>query len=172
MPSIYFGDYLELASGDNEPESALSWRGYEFRVKNPTGETSEWVAFTYPFDEAKLSAILRENMQEGRRLAAAGENQAAIEPLRTAMVFADRTLGIDAPLTTELRREWNAALDNATLDRCRFRPGQRVVVVSGEHVGKTGVIERIGLRNLQPYWVAVNEGELIPVGDDQVEESV
>ena len=28
-----------------------------------------------------------------------------------------------APLTTEIRREWNAALDNATLDRCRYRTG-------------------------------------------------
>jgi hypothetical protein len=28
-----------------------------------------------------------------------------------------------AALTTEIRREWNAALDNATLDRCRYRTG-------------------------------------------------
>jgi hypothetical protein len=170
MPNIYFGDYLELASGDNEPEAALSWKGYEFQAKNPTGQTSEWVAFTYPFDDTKLSAILDENMQEGRRLVAAGSNQAAIEPLRKAMVFADRMLGIDAPLTTELRGEWNAALDNATLDRCRFRPGKHVRIVSGEHAGKSGVIEKIGLRNLHPYWVAVNDGEVISAGDDQVED--
>jgi hypothetical protein len=170
MPSIYFGDYLELASGDNEPEAALSWRGYEFQAKNPTGQTSEWITFSYPFDDTKLSAILDENMQEGRRLAAAGSNQAAIEPLRKAMVFADRMLGVDAPLTAELRHEWNTALDNATLDRCRFRPGKHVKIVAGEHAGKAGVIEKIGLRNFHPYWVAVNEGEVISAGDDQVEE--
>jgi hypothetical protein len=109
-------------------------------------------------------------MQEGRRLAAAGSNQAAIEPLRKAMVFADRMLGVDAPLTAELRHEWNTALDNATLDRCRFRPGKHVKIVAGEHAGKAGVIEKIGLRNFHPYWVAVNEGEVISAGDDQVEE--
>jgi hypothetical protein len=170
LPNIYFGDYMELASGDNEPEAALSWRGYEFQARNPTGQTSEWIAFTYPFDDTRLSAILEENMHEGRRLAAAGNNQAAIEPLRKAMVFADRMLGVEAPLTTELRREWNAALDNATLDRCRFRPGKRVRIVAGEHAGKAGVIEKIGLRNLYPYWVTVNGGEVISAGDDQVEE--
>jgi hypothetical protein len=170
LPSIYFGDYLELASGDNEPEAALSWRGYEFQARNPTGQTSEWIAFTYPFDDTKLSAILEENLQEGRRLAVAGNNQAAIEPLRKAMVFSDRMLGMDAPLAAEIRREWNAALDNATLDRCRFRPGKHVRIVSGEHAGQSGVIESIGLRNMHPYWVAVNDGEVISAGDDQVEE--
>jgi hypothetical protein len=172
MLSIYFGDYLELASGDNEPEAALSWRGYEFQAKNPTGQTSEWVAFTYPFDDTMLSAILEENKQEGRRLAAAGANQAAIEPLRKAMVFADRMLGIDAPLTVELRSEHNKALDNATLDRCRFRVGKRVKIISGEHMGKSGMIEKIGLRHFYPYYVAISEGQTVQAKDDEVEEVI
>jgi hypothetical protein len=171
MPSIYFGDYLELASGDNEPEAALSWRGYEFQAKNPTGQTSEWIAFTYPFDDTKLSAILEEQMKEGRRLAGAGANQAAIEPLRKAMVFADRMLGVDAPLTTEIRREWNTALDNATLDGCRFREGKKIKIISGEHMGKIGVIEKIGLRHFYPYYVAVGEGQTVQAKDDEVEEA-
>lgn len=170
MPSVYFGDYLELASGDNEPEAALSWRAYEFQVKNPTGQTSEWVGFSYQFDDKKLSLILEDSLKEGRRLAAAGSNQAAIEPLRKAMVFADRMLGVDAPLTIKIKREWNAALDNATLDKCRFRPGKQIRIVSGEHSGKRGVIEKIGLRNFLPYWVKVENGEDVAVGDDQVEE--
>ena len=89
MPSIYFGDYLELASGDNEPEAALSWRGYEFQTRNPTGRTSEWIAFTYPFDDTKLFAILEENMQEGRRLAAAGANQAGHRTFEESNGFPD-----------------------------------------------------------------------------------
>ncbi len=169
IPSIYFGDYLELASSDNEPESALSWRGFEFQVKNPTGQTSDWVRFTYPFDDLALIAIRDESWQEGRRLLAAGQNQAAIEPLRKAWVFSDRMLGADAPIVEEIKVDWNAALDNATLDKCRFRPGTLVKIISGNHNGKSGTIEHIGLRHFYPYYIKVSEAETVQAKDDEVE---
>lgn len=172
LPNIYFGEYLEISTAEDEPESPLSWRGYEFQIKNPTGKKSEWIVFAYPFDDEKLCVTLNENLIEGRRLAADGANQAAIEPLRKAMVFADRMLGADAPLTTEIRREWNMALDNATLDKCRFREGEKVKVVSGEHAGKSGVIEKIGLRHFYPYYIATGDGQTIQAKDDDVEEVV
>jgi Domain of unknown function (DUF4062) len=157
LPNIYFGDYLELSTHDDDIEGPLSWRGYEFQVKNPEGQTSDWIAFSYPFDDAKLLTIMQQSAEEGRSRVAAGDNQGAIEPLRKAMVFADRILGIEAPETSALRAEWNAALDNATLDKCRFRSGAKVRIVTGEHEGKSGTIESIGLRQSRPYWGSVED---------------
>jgi hypothetical protein len=102
-------------------------------------------------------------------LVALGNNKEAIEPLRKAMVFVDRILGIDATKTATLRREWNEALDNATLDTLRFHIGTRVQVVSGEHSGKSGPIQSFGLRQIKPYWIQAADGNLIAAADSEVE---
>lgn len=169
LPNIYFGDYLELSTSDDEIEGPLSWRNCEFQVRNPEGPTSDWITFSYPFDDAKLLEIMRQSADDGHCLVAAGDNERAVEPLRKAMVFADRILGVDAPETSVLRSEWNAALDNRTLDKLRFQVGTRVRVVTGEHAGKSGMIERFGLRQVKPYWIVTDEGGMIAAADNEVE---
>ena len=169
LPNIYFGEYLEVSTHDDEVEGPLSWRDYEFQVKNPEGQLSNWIAFTYPFDDAKLSEVMDQCVAEGRRRVATGDNAGAVEPLRKAMVIADRMLGLNAPETSALRAEWNAALDNRTLDKLRFQVGTRVRVVTGEHIGKSGIIDTLALRHVKPYWIRPAEGDMIAASDEEVE---
>jgi hypothetical protein len=169
LPNIYFGNYLEVSTSDDKIEGPLSWRDHEFQVKNPEGQVSEWVTFSYPFDDTALLKIMRESATEGRRLVTCGDNKGAVEPLRKAMVFADRILGKDAPETSALRVEWNAALDNSTLDTLRFAVGTEVKVVAGEHAGRIGTIERFGLRQVKSYWIKTTEGEMVAAADNEVE---
>jgi hypothetical protein len=169
LPNIYFGDYLEVSTSDDEVEGPLAWRNYEFRVRNPEGQASDWITFSYPFDDTMLLEIMRQSATEGRRRVARGDNQGAVEPLRRAMVFADRILGTDAPETLAFRAEWNAALDNRTLDKLRFSMGTRVRVVTGEHAGKFGTVDSLSLRQLKPYWIKTAEGDMIAAGDNEVE---
>ncbi len=98
-----------------------------------------------------------------------GDNKSAVEPLRKAMVFADRSLGKDAPETATLRAEWNKALDDRTLDTLRFTIGTQVKVLAGEHAGKTGTIDRFGLRQVKPYWIRTADGDMIAAADNEVE---
>ena len=76
---------------------------------------------------------------------------------------------MDAPETSVLRSEWNAALDNRTLDKLRFLVGTRAQIVTGEHAGKSGTIDSFGLRQGKPYWIATDEGGRIAVADNEVE---
>ena len=137
-PTSILASTLEVSTHDDEIEGPLSWRDCEFQVKNPEGQLSNWITFTYPFDDAKLSEVMNQSAAEGRRRVAKGDNAGAVEPLRKAMVIADRMLGVNAPETSALRTEWNAALDNRTLDKLRFQVGTRVRVIAGEHTGKSG----------------------------------
>jgi hypothetical protein len=93
LPNIHYGDYLEVSTLDDPIEGPLSWRDCEFQVRNPEGQTSEWVRFTYPFDGALLEKIRLEQLQLGRELRANGQPVAAVEPMRKAFVFSDRMLG-------------------------------------------------------------------------------
>lgn len=169
LPNIYFGEYLEVSTHDDEIEGPLSWRDCEFQVKNPEGQLSNWITFTYPFDDAKLSEVMNQSAAEGRRRVAKGDNAGAVEPLRKAMVIADRMLGVNAPETSALRTEWNAALDNRTLDKLRFQVGTRVRVIAGEHTGKSGVIDTLALRHVKPYWIKAAEGDVVAASDEEVE---
>lgn len=63
LPNIYFGDYLEVSTGDDEVEGPLSWRDTEFQVKNPEGQTSDWVLFTYAFDDELLTRVRNNSSQ-------------------------------------------------------------------------------------------------------------
>jgi hypothetical protein len=93
LPNIYWGDYLEVSCHDDPIESPLSWRGYEFQVRNREGQTSEWVQFTYPFDDVMLERIRLDQLREGRDLLARGQPVESVEPMRKAYVFSDRILG-------------------------------------------------------------------------------
>lgn len=170
LPNIYYGDYLEVSTGDNEPESSLSWRGYEFQVKNPEGRVSEWVPFTYQFDNEILERIRAETFQLGVDLLNAGKASEAVEPLRKAYVFSDRMLGIQAQETLDRKAMWERAIDEAALSKLRFRVGDQLKVVSGPYAGASGTVEKLLLRHVHAYVIGPAGGEtLFQASDEQVE---
>lgn len=170
LPSIYFGDYLEVSASDGALEAPLSWRGYEFQVKNPEGHVSEWVSFSYPFDDKILENIRCESFQLGVELLESGKASEAVEPLRKAYVFTDRMLGIDDPETQDKKAAWNHSIDEAALSKLRFRIGDRLIVVSGERTGASGTVEKLLLRHIHAYLIRPeNDEEPFQASDEQVE---
>jgi hypothetical protein len=169
LPNIYFGSYLEVSSGDNEPEAALSWRNYEFLVKNPEGRTSEWVPFTYPFDDASLEKIRTDSFRVGTNLLEAGKPAEAVEPLRKAYVFSDRMLGTQAQEALSKKAMWERALNEAALSKLRFRVGDQLSVVAGPHAGASGVVKNLLPRHLHAYVISSTHGEEFQASDAQVE---
>ena len=169
LPSIYFGNYLEVSSGDNEPEAALSWRGYEFQVRNPEGQTSDWVPFTYSFDDATLEKIRTESLDLGNELLKKGNPAEAVEPLRKAYVFSDRILGISSEETVKIKALWSQSLDEAALSKLRFRIGDELKIVKGPHTGTSGIVDKLLLRHLPAYVIRPLHGEEVQASDEQVE---
>ncbi|WP_323830488.1 SIR2 family protein [Pseudomonas sichuanensis] len=159
LPSIYFGDYLEVSTGDGAPEAPLSWRGYEFQVKNPEGQVSEWVKFSYPFNDTMLESLRIEFFRVGVELLESGKASEAVEPLRKSYVYTDRMLGIHDPDTHEKKAIWNRAIDEAALSKLRFRVGDRLTVVSGERDGVSGTVEQLLLRHLHAYLIRPDNGD-------------
>lgn len=159
LPNIYFGDYLEISTGDGAPEAPLSWRGYEFQVKNPEGHVSEWVRFSYPFDDTILESLRIESFRLGLELLESGKASEAVEPLRKSYVFTDRMLGIDDPDTQEKKAIRDRAIDEAALSKLRFRVGDCLTVVSGERDGVTGTVEKLLLRHLHAYLIRPDNGD-------------
>lgn len=170
-PNIYFGEYLELSTNEDALESPLGYRHAEFCVKNPPGQESQWVRFSYDFDDERLKAVMNASLIEGRRLLAIGDAAHAVEPLRKAMVFAKNLLGQKSTETIGITKEWNDAIDAASLARLRFRVGARVRIASGEYAGREGVIVKLYLRHVKGYYVKFDSGEEAQFGDDEVEEA-
>ena len=169
LPNTYFGDYLEVSSSDDEIEGPLSWRDFEFQVKNPEGQTSDWVLFTYPFDEKLLNDLRLKAFAEGSGFLATGRAAEAIEPLRKAYVFADRVLGGQNDETLKAKALWEQARSDAALAKLRFRTGDELRVASGPHAGKTGVVEQLYLNHVDAYLIRPADGELFQASDEQVE---
>jgi len=169
LPNIYFGDYLEVASGDEPIEASLSWRGYEFQVKNPDGVKSDWVPFTFPFDDKQLDQVRRDSLEQGKRLLVAGKAAEAVEPLRKAYVFADRMLGIEHAETLSAKAILDKARCEAALAKLRFRVGAHLKVSVGSYAGQSGIVERLLLNHLHAYVIRPSEGESFQAADDQVE---
>ncbi len=169
LPNIFFGNYLEVATSDIEPEASLSWRDYEFMVRNPEGRTSEWVPFTYPFDDVLLKKISTDSFRIATELLEAGKPAEAIEPLRMSYVFSDRMFGIHAQETVHKRNIWERALDEAALLKLRFRVGDHIKVIEGSNVGASGIIEKLLLRHLHAYVIKPTHGNEFQASDAQVE---
>jgi hypothetical protein len=92
------------------------------------------------------------------------------------MVFSDRIDGTNHAETQRITTLWNNAIDGSTLSRCRFREGDWVRVVRGEHVGAVGVIETLGRRFAKPYLIRTVDAApdwkgLKNVDDMEVEEA-
>lgn len=169
LPNIYYGDYLEVSTSDDLIEGPLSWRDYEFRVRNPEGQTSEWVRFSYPFDDIMLENIRIEQLELGRTLLAGGKPVEAVEPLRKAFVFSDRMLGLTYEETLRIKTEWENTCNEAALAKLRFRVGAQLSVKSGPEAGKAGVVERLLLGRLHAYLIRPSTGEPFQASDAQVE---
>jgi len=169
LPHTYYGDYLEAATSDSAPESALDCRGYEFQVKNPEGEKSEWMLFSYPFDDTALEAIRATALQEGETLFANRQPRASVEPFRKAMVFADRMYGTDDPRTVATKARWMEARREAHLSELRFRKGDHLRVHDGPHTGKDGILDEILIDHRFAYLIQPSSGEAFQASDSQVE---
>ena len=169
LPNIYFGDYLEVSTSDDPIEGALSWRDYEFQVKNPDGTRSDWVPFSYPFDDVALECIRTDSLRKGEDSLGSGNPGEAIEPLRKAYVFADCMLGIEHPETLRAKQLYQEARDRTTLAKLRFREGARLKVTAGPHAGKSGVVEQLLLNHVHAYAIRPEEGEIFLAADNQVE---
>ncbi|HVY28192.1 MAG TPA: DUF4062 domain-containing protein [Polyangiaceae bacterium] len=169
LPNIYFGDYLELAASDDEIESPLSWRNYEYQVKNPEGLVSDWVTLSYPFDMDLLKRLQRENLERGEALLEGGKPAEAVEPLRKGYIFADRLFGVDDPETLRAKEIWHRGSDAAALSRLRFRVGDTLAVREGPHAGKEGIVDRLLLNHVHAYLIKPGAGEAFQASDQQVE---
>ena len=162
----------EVASGGDEIEGPLSWRGYEFAVRRPGGPESNWVLFDYPWDYKLLREELEACADRGEHFMKQGAAKEAVEPFRRAMVFSDRLDGIQAPRTQDLRKRHNNALDAAALARLSCREGDQVRIVEGKHSGKTGTIVFVHLRATSAYQVVFSDdrnNEDVWLSEKQVE---
>jgi hypothetical protein len=168
-PNIYFGDYLEISTNEEVLEAPLGYRHAEFCVKNPLGQDSPWIGFSYEFNDELLTNVMNESAAEGRRLIAANQPSPAVENLRKAMLFAKNLLGPDAQETIDLTSEWNAAINASALTRLRFRVGDRVRVIVGGFNNRKGAIIKLLLRHLKSYIVKIDSGDEVQLGDDEIE---
>jgi hypothetical protein len=169
LPNTYFGDYLEAAAGDNEPEAFVEYRDCEFQVRNPEGQKSEWLLFSYPFEDEVLHRIRLDALEQGKALLDAGKPVEAVEFLRKGMVFSDRMLGPTHAETIQAKAIWERSLDEGALSKLRFRVGDRLEVRSGPHAGRTGTVERLLLRHVHAYLIKPPAGEQFQASDQQVE---
>jgi len=169
LPNTYFGNYLEVSSAEDEIEAPLSWRGYEFQVKNPEGQTSAWVPFTYPFDDKALNTIRLDSFAKGNELLLSNRAAEAVEPLRKAYVFSNRMLGIQHEDTIRFKAMWERARNEAALAKLRFRAGDHVTVRAGPHMGKQGAIDRLLLNHVHAYLIKTLDGDEFQASDEQVE---
>jgi hypothetical protein len=58
-PNLLVPNQAEVSVGGDDLEGPLSWRGYQFCVRNSPEEVSDWIGFEYPFDDLRRSAIGR-----------------------------------------------------------------------------------------------------------------
>lgn len=167
QPNIYFGDYLEIASSV-EIDGPVSWRGTEFCVRSPEGHPSDWVEFQYDFDDRKLLMDMQQLGSEGERLLQEARAGAAVEPLRRSWIISRALFGWGSEEYVRLERVWNRALDEAALEKLRFREGAHLRIVSGPHEGKSGTVVKILTRHLHAYVLDVGNEE-VQAADQQVE---
>lgn len=171
QPTIYFGDYLEISTGGGDAdEITLGYRQMQFAVKNPNGKQSEWVAFSYPFELERLTAIFEE-------LTKAGESNlntntsAAVENFRKAMTFARGLFGDADERTAKAHSDWQEALRSDRLSRLRFREGDRLrVVAEGPYQGQMGTVQSLYLGHLKAYYVSLDGiEEPVQFADNEVD---
>ncbi|RFB79111.1 helix-turn-helix domain-containing protein [Methylovirgula sp. 4M-Z18] len=167
QPNICFGDYLELAAS-TEVDGPVSWRRMEFCVRSPEGYISDWVDFSYTFDDEKLHADMQRLCSVGETLLNDGQAAAAVEPLRRSWIISRALFGWGSDEYVRHEAIWKRALEQAALDKLRFREGVDLRVVAGPHEGKSGKVIRIFPHHFHAYLISAGSEE-IQAADEQVE---
>ena len=168
QPSIYFGDRLEVSTGTDGDDGPVSWMGMEFAVRSPEGHVSDWVDFSFGFDDEKLLESMPRLRLEGERLLACNEAGAAVEPLRRAWLLSRAVFGWGS-VEYELHEAiWKRALDQSRLDKLSFRKGACLRIIRGPHKGKSGKVEKLMLGHYHAYVIDAGV-EQVQVSEDDVE---
>lgn len=87
------------------------------------------------------------------------------------MVYAQGLFGWGNEQHRSIQAFWNRALDQAALDKLRFREGALLRIVAGPHAGKSGKVERILTRHLHAYVIGLEGHEPVQAADNQVIEA-
>lgn len=169
QPNIFFGAYLEVSAGTDPIEGPLSWRDYEFQLRNPEGQLSAWVAFGYSFDIPDLERRLEGFQNEIGTAEAAGQLEEASNLGRKAFVFSDRLFGKDAPRTILARGEYDRLLNEFRLSKLRFREKDCLRVTSGAEAGRAGVVRALRLNDHHAYVIEDDKGVTFQAADEEVE---
>ena len=169
LPNIYWGNYLEVSASDDPIENRLSWRDYEFQVRNPEGQMSEWVKFSYPFDDELLETIRVERLQKGRNFSRQGslwKPSSRCERLMFSRIVCSAWT-MRKPCAS--CREWEQVRDEAALAKLRFpaRGTSPRDFRSGSRKIRCG--DRLLLNHVHAYLIHPAEGEPFQASDAQVE---
>lgn len=163
QPNIFWGDYLEISTTDDDVENNISWMKVKFRVCNPEGETSEWIDFSSNLKKEEIKNILDQQILLGEQAAGKGDLDTAWEAYRKASVYAG---AIEDPRSSQLAQLREQTLDNSLRAKLRFSEGRMVRVTDGPHKGKVGKIKEINLRWRDSYVLDVESvSELVAVQD-------
>jgi hypothetical protein len=171
-PNLLVANYAEISTGGGETESSLSWRGYEFCIRNSASECSEWVEFEYPFDYDALNQEFDNAINDGNRAREGGDFENAEANLRKAWVFADRLFGSSDQRAKQLFQEREKNLDDLMLSRLRYRIGDQVRIRSGEQSGRSGIVRKLRLRHKFAYEIEDPGGALFSASDEQIEQCI
>jgi hypothetical protein len=171
LPNIYFGDYLEVSTYDDESQSALSYRDQEFQVRNPGERPSDWISFSYEFDYNKLAEIRDVSLEQGLSLLSDNKPQEAIAPLLKASNMTRYLHNSAPPPKSDPFGPHARACELAALSRLRFRAGTQLLVVDGPHSGKSGVVTRLLLNHHHAYTITTEDGHEFQASDVQVQET-
>jgi len=170
-PNLLVPNQAEVSAGGDDLEGPLSWRGYEFCVRNSPEEMSDWIKFEYPFDDQKLAEELQKCEQSGATRHSSGDFEAAEKFLRRAWVFSERMYGAAEARTLQLSMLREANLDDLMRSRLRFAVGDRVIVRAGEHQGATGTVRSLLLRHARAYEILTDAGQTIYAADKEVQDA-
>jgi hypothetical protein len=168
-PNLLVANYAEISTGGCQTESSLSWRGYEFCIRNSASERSEWVRFEYPFDYYALNQELDNAIYDGDRAREGGDFENAEAELRKAWVFADRLFGSSDQRAKQLFKKREKNLNDLMLSRLRYRVGDQVRILSGEQGGRSGIVRKLRLRHKFAYEIEDPVGALFSASDNQIE---
>ena len=168
LPSIYFCDYLELAAMATEADGQLNFYDYEFQVRNPEGQVSEWVPYSTDLNLDEVKGRQAKYLEEGKKLMAANTPDAAFEPLRKAWLYADRLFGTNSEETKVANEILNNCRDVRALERLRFRVGAELVITSGPYAGARGTVVQLLLNHVHAYVIKPEAGNNFQASDDQV----
>lgn len=109
VPNVFSGHYLELSTNDSD-ETPIGDLALEYRVINPFPGRSEWVPFSYSFDEDVELQKAAQLLEQGQRLLESNDPGRAVEPLRSAQVRLRGLVGEEDERWKQAHASWKEAL--------------------------------------------------------------